>query len=343
MRTLTYARGARSDKFRTSVNEFEVIERFFQRAPHASSVHLGVGDDAALVAVAPGYELAASMDMLVASRHFFADTDPEGLGHKCLAVNLSDMAAMGAMPRWALLAGALPQADASWLAPFARGFFALADEYGVDLIGGDTTCGPLNLCVTILGEVPAGRALRRSGAQPGDDVYVSGSLGDAALALAVLKGQFEMSDDALRRPRERLERPTPRVALGLALSGIAHAAIDISDGLVGDLAHIVERSGVGAEIDIAALPRSDVLDAILSTSQRELALRCLLAGGDDYELCFTAPASAHDAIHGIAASLPLPLTRIGHVTGNNQLVIRDEQGNVLPTLPQAFDHFMGTA
>lgn len=322
------------------MTEFELIERFFTRAPRGHSVRLGVGDDAALLAVTPGWELAASVDMLVAGRHFFPDTDPQRLGHKTLAVNLSDMAAMGAVPRWTLLAGALPNADASWLTAFARGFLALADEHAVDLVGGDTTRGPLNLCVTILGEIPAGHALQRGGARAGDDVYVSGTLGEAALALLALGHRTTLAPDALAQCRERLERPQPRVALGLALRDVASAALDLSDGLVGDLAHILERSGVGAEIALAAIPRAPVLDAMLRGPERELALRCLLAGGDDYELCFTAPVTAHDAIVEIAAVVALPLTRIGGITAGRQLVIRDERGLPLPVLPQAFDHFV---
>lgn len=324
------------------MNEFELIERFFTRAPRGRSVRLGVGDDAALLAVAPGCEIAASVDMLVAGRHFFPDTDPQRLGHKTLAVNLSDMAAMGAVPRWALLAGALPHADASWLTAFARGFLALADEHAVDLVGGDTTRGPLNLCVTILGEVPAGHALLRGGAHAGDDVYVSGSLGEAALALLALGGRVTVAPDALMQCRERLERPQPRVALGLALRDVASAALDISDGLVGDLAHILERSGAGAEIELAAIPRAPVLDAMLRSPMRELALRCLVAGGDDYELCFTAPAAARDAIATIANAVALPLTRIGRITAGRHCVIRDERGLPLDALPQAFDHFAAT-
>lgn len=321
------------------MTEFELIERFFTRAPRGRSVRLGVGDDAALLAVTPGWELAASVDMLVAGRHFFPDTDPQRLGHKTLAVNLSDMAAMGAVPRWALLAGALPHADAAWLMAFARGFLALADAHAVDLVGGDTTRGPLNLCVTILGEIPAGHALQRGGARAGDEVYVSGTLGEAALALLALSHRTTLAPDVLARCRERLERPQPRVALGLALRDVASAALDLSDGLVGDLAHILERSGVGAEIELAAIPRAPVLDAMLRGPERELALRCVLAGGDDYELCFTAPPPARHAIVEIAAAVALPLARIGRITAGRQLVVRDERGLPLPVLPQAFDHF----
>jgi thiamine-monophosphate kinase len=321
------------------VNEFELIARFFSRSPRAASVHLSVGDDAALLAPTPGCELAVAVDMLVGGRHFFADTDPERLGHKALAVNLSDIAAMGATPRWALLAGALPDGDAAWVAAFARGFYALADAHGVDLVGGDTTRGPLNLCVTIMGEVPEGRALLRSGAKPGDDVYVSGALGDAALAVAAMTGRTRLGAEALLAARARLEMPAPRIALGLALRGVATAAIDVSDGLLGDLGHILERSAVGATVDLPAIPRSPALAHVAGGAAAALALECLLAGGDDYELCFTAPRAAADRIAAIGARTALPLARIGAITAGPGLVVRDGRGVPLPALPRAYDHF----
>jgi thiamine-monophosphate kinase len=321
------------------VNEFELIARFFSRPPRAASVHLAGGDDAALLAPAPGCELAVSVDMLVGGRHFLADTDPQRLGHKTLAVNLSDLAAMGATPKWALLAGALPDADPVWLGAFARGFYALADAHGVDLVGGDTTRGPLNLCVTILGEVPAGQALLRSGARPGDDVYVSGALGDAALALAAMAGRVRLAGEAYAAARGRLEMPVPRIALGLALRGVATAAIDVSDGLIGDLGHILERSAAGATLELAAIPRSPALARLAGGDDRALALECLLAGGDDYELCFTAPRAAADRVAAIAASTAVPLARIGVITAGSGLVVRDERGMRLPAVARAYDHF----
>jgi thiamine-monophosphate kinase len=321
------------------VNEFEVIARFFSRPPRAASVHRGIGDDAALLAPSPGCELAVSVDMLVAGRHFMIDVEPERLGHKTLAVNLSDMAAMGATPRWALLAGALPELDARWLAAFARGFYALADRHDVELVGGDTTRGPLNLCVTVLGDVPTGLALTRAGAKPGDDVWVSGELGDAALALAAIAGRVTLAADALAATRERLELPTPRIALGIALRGVATAALDISDGLTGDLGHILEQSAVGATIDLAAVPRSQPLDRLLAGAQRSIALECLLGGGDDYELCFTAPRTAAARIAQIADETGVALARIGSITAATSLTVRDEHGVPLPAPPRAFDHF----
>jgi thiamine-monophosphate kinase len=323
------------------VNEFELIERFFTREPRSHSVVLGVGDDAALLSPTSGCQLVASVDMLVEGRHFFAGADPERLGHKTLAVNLSDMAAMGATPRWALLAGALPDSDPAWLAAFARGFHALAESHGVDLVGGDTTRGARNLCVTVLGEVPAGQALRRNGARPGDDIYVSGELGGAALALAVIGGRSALDAGALAAARARLEMPEPRIALGLALRGVASAAIDVSDGLTGDLGHILECSHAGAVVLLPALPRANALAGKLAGGERVLALECLLAGGDDYELLFTAPPAAAERISAIAAELALPLTRVGSIVEQAGLVILDERGAALPAVPRAYDHFSG--
>ncbi len=303
------------------------------------ALRIGIGDDAAVVAPAPGMELAFSVDMLVEGRHFLADVDPAALGHKTLAVNLSDMAAIGATPRWALLAGALPDNDERWLAEFARGLFALAQRFGVTLIGGDTTRGPRNLCVTIIGELPPGAAITRSGARVGDDIYVSGTLGDAALALAALSGKTRIAADALVPLRERLERPEPRVGLGDRLRGVATAALDLSDGLTGDLAHILDASGVGADLELARIPCSPELALRMATRERELALACVLAGGDDYELCFTAAPSARERVAAIAAALVLPLTRIGNVSAKRGLRVRDAHGAELSSLPAAYDHF----
>jgi len=320
-----------------ALSEFEIIERFFRRP--ARGAVLGIGDDAALIAPTPGSELAISVDMLVSGRHFFAAVDPRALGHKTLAVNLSDLAAMGATPRWALLAGALPDADPAWLAAFAQGLFALADAHRVELIGGDTTQGPLTLCVTIVGEVAAGQALRRSGARVGDSIWVSGTLGDAALALAHRQGRIglEAADFAACEPA--LLWPTPRVALGERLLGVASAAIDVSDGLTGDLGHVLEASGVGAQVDLAALPCSESMRRQLAGPARETALRCLLAGGDDYELCFTAPARQEPALRAIASDLGIALACVGAIRAEQGLIVRDEAGRPLPRLPSAFDHF----
>jgi len=323
-----------------ALGEFELIDRFFRRATRHSL--LGVGDDAALVAPTPGRELAVSVDMLVSGRHFLADVDPEALGHKTLAVNLSDMAAMGATPRWALLAGALPEADAAWLDAFARGFHALAAAHDVDLVGGDTTRGPLNLCVTILGEVPAGQALLRKGARPGDGIYVSGRLGDAALAVAHHLGHIALAPEELASCERSLLRPTPRVALGERLREVATAAIDVSDGLVGDHGHVLEASKVGAAIELASLPSAKAIAARLAGRERARALDCLLAGGDDYELCFTVPLARAAAVDALARELALPLTRIGAIVEDRALTIVDESGSPLSALPRAFDHFAGS-
>ena len=320
-----------------ALGEFELIERFFRR--NTRHTLLGVGDDAALLAPTPGCELAVSTDMLVEGRHFFRGEDPEALGYKALAVNLSDMAAMGATPRWALLAGALPAADQAWLARFARGFFALAEVSGVDLIGGDTTRGPLNLCVTILGEVPSGQALLRSGALPGDTIYVSGALGDAALAVAARRGRVALDRRELGRCEERLLRPQARIALGERLRSVATAAIDISDGLIGDLGHVLDASGMGAVIELASIPRSRAIERRLTGRTRALALECLLAGGDDYELCFTAPRGRAEEIAGLARTLGLSLARIGAIEKREGLLVVDEKGRALASLPRAFDHF----
>ena len=315
-----------------NMSEFDLIRRFFTRA--TPSALLGVGDDAALLQVSEGNVLAVSSDMLVSGTHFLPDADPFLLGHKTLAVNLSDMAAMGAAPRWAVLAIALPEADEAWLAQFSAGFFALAQQHGVELIGGDTTRGPLNLCVTIFGEVPAQQALRRSGAQVGDEIWVSGRLGDAALALAHLQGHIALSDAEFAACAPALQQPQPRVALGLALRGIATSAIDISDGLLADLGHILECSNLGAEIRFDALPVSDVLRA---SGQLWLAL----SGGDDYELCFTAPAARALEIEQALAALDLPATVVGQVEAEPGLRLLTPEGGAWTPPATGYQHFGG--
>lgn len=317
-------------------SEFDLIGRYFDRP--ARSAVLGVGDDAALVRPTPGMELAISADMLVAGRHFFVDADPVQLGHKALAVNLSDLAAMAATPRWALLSLALPEADEAWLAGFAQGFFALAERHGVDLIGGDTTRGPLNLSVTILGEVPAGQALRRDAGQAGDDVWVSGELGGAALGLRHRLGEVGLTEAEAVACLARLHAPEPRLVLGLALRGVARAAIDISDGLLADLGHILERSGVGAEIELAAVPAAAAVAAQLSLPSA-MALNCLLAGGDDYELCFTAAPDRRAAVLAAARTAGVPVGRIGRIMAEPGLRIRRPDGGLLDMEVTGFDHF----
>lgn len=316
------------------MTEFDLIRRYFTRA--TPGAELGVGDDAALLRVSPGMELAISTDMLVSGTHFLPDADPFLLGHKTLAVNLSDMAAMGAMPRWATLAIALPMADEAWLEKFSAGFFALADQHGVELIGGDTTRGPLNLCVTIMGEIPQGGALLRSGAQVGDEVWVSGRLGDAALALAHLQGHTVLSEAEFAVCAPALHQPQPRVALGLALRGVANSVIDISDGLLADLGHILEASEAGAQIELMRLPVS--LSASKNLGQ-PLGFQCVLAGGDDYELCFTVPAARHAEVLRISAKLDLPLTCIGKIVAGRGCIVHDAAGKPLKLESSGYDHF----
>ncbi|MDP3539147.1 MAG: thiamine-phosphate kinase [Azonexus sp.] len=318
--------------------EFALIDKYFAR-PTPSAV-LGPGDDCALIQPTPGRQLAVTTDMLVAGTHFLPDTDPRNLGWKALAVNLSDLAAMGAQPRWVTLAGAMPAVDELWIEKFADGFFACAAEYGVDVIGGDTTKGPLNLCITAIGEVEPGRALRRDGASLGDQIWVSGRPGLASLGLAQLQGRIELPEPWPRLCIAALEKPRPRVALGLALIGVASAAIDVSDGLLADLGHIAERSGCAAEVKLVQLPhlpKGPTYDADL----RRLALECQLAGGDDYELCFTAPFEQHLAISRIAAALELPLWCIGDiVAGNAGLVtVLDPDGKPVEFEHKGYDHF----
>jgi thiamine-monophosphate kinase len=313
-------------------SEFDLIARYFTR-PSRTAV-LGVGDDAALLRVSPGMELAVSADMLVSGRHFFPDTDAERLGRKALAVNLSDMAAMGALPRWILLSLALPEVDEAWLSRFASGLLGMAERFGVELVGGDTTRGPLNISITILGEVEAGQALRRDAAQVGDDIWVSGELGGAALALRQLRGATELTSDESTACLERLESPEPRVALGRRLIGLAHAAIDVSDGLLADLGHVLERSGKGAHIDWEKVPT-----AVALRTRPDLIPACALAGGDDYELCFTAPAAHRNPILAAAAAAKSPVTRIGRVTGTAGLQVVGSDGKPLAYAASGYDHF----
>lgn len=323
------------------MGEFDLIARYFTRpVRHAA---LGVGDDCALLAPRPGMQLAISSDMLVEGRHFFADVDPEALGHKALAVNLSDLAACGARPLAFTLALSLPRVDEAWLAGFSKGLLALADAHGCELVGGDTTQGPLNICITVFGEVPAGQALLRSGARAGDDIYVSGTLGDARLALEALLGHIHLPDELLAQARQRLERPTPRVALGLALRGIASSAMDVSDGLLGDFGHILKASGVGACIRTDETIKLIAAGAYPSSAtgqfDQKLLQQCTLAGGDDYELLFTAPPQHRAAVAKAAAQSETPVTRIGQVEAAPGLRLLDAQGMPVENRFASFDHF----
>ncbi len=318
--------------------EFALIARYFTRA--TPSAILGPGDDCALLRPTPGKELAITTDMLVSGTHFLPDTDPCKLGWKALAVNLSDLAAMGATPRWALLAGSIPAVDEAWIAGFSEGLFACAAEYGVDVVGGDTTRGPLNVCVTALGECGTGLALRRDGAQAGDLVWVSGRPGLAALGLAQLQGRVELPDPWSRLCVTALDRPRPRIALGQALVGVASAAIDVSDGLLADLGHIGERSGLAAAVHLVQLPhlpKGEAYDADL----RRLALECQLAGGDDYELCFTTPPQQSNVVSAIAARLDLPLWCIGSMVEGRagEVTVFDPDHNPVEFPRRGYDHF----
>ncbi len=318
--------------------EFELIRQYFTHA--AKRAALGVGDDAALIKAPGGKMLAVAADMLVGGRHFFKDADPESVGHKALAVNLSDMAAMGATPRWVTMGIALPRADARWVAAFSRGFMKIARKHGVDLIGGDTTRGPLNICVQIIGEVPARRALRRDGAKPGDDIWVSGTLGDAALAVAAKNGRIRLQPAERAQAMKRLDWPVPRIALGLALRGVARSAIDVSDGLTADLGHICERSRVAAVVAFERLPVSALLKKHLSSPVAQAAL---LGGGDDYELCFTAAPAKRAAVERAAQRAKVRVARIGRVirapAGACSVVVVDGDGLPLSLARKGFDHF----
>jgi thiamine-monophosphate kinase len=319
------------------MGEFDLIKRFFERPVRRSP--LGIGDDCALLQPRAGMQLAVSTDLLIEGRHFFADVDPERLGHKALAVNLSDLAACGAEPLAFTLALALPRVDQGWLAAFSRGLFALADAHGCELVGGDTTRGPLAVNITVFGEVPAGAALLRSGAQAGDDLWVSGTLGDARLALEAIRGTLALPAAQLELARTRLELPQPRVALGRALRGVATAAIDISDGLLGDLGHVLQRSGAGATVD-AALAVSLLAAARNGVQLAGEQLQDLvLAGGDDYELAFTAPVARRAEVEAAGRASATPVTRIGRIDSEAGLRVVDAQGRPVTRRFAGFDHF----
>jgi len=325
-----------------ALGEFDLIKRYFVRP--ASRAVLGVGDDCALLKLAPGMQLAVSTDMLVEGRHFLSTVAPRHLGHKALAVNLSDLAACGARPLAYTLALSLPRADEAFLSALADGLHTLADAHGIELVGGDTTAGPLNICITVMGEVPAGRALLRSGARDGEDLWVShaldGGIGDARLALEVFRGTVQLPGEAFARVRQAMECPQPRVALGMALRGVASAAIDLSDGLMGDLGHVLARSGcagspLGAIIRLDDMPRS----AILADQPAPLQAQCLLAGGDDYELLFAAPPGQRLQVTEAARTAGVAVRCIGQLQAEPGIVVHDGQGRPVPTPWTGFDHF----
>ena len=314
------------------VNEFDLIRRYFAgQGPQRDDVPLGIGDDAALLAAPAGQVLATTVDTLQAGVHFPLEISAEDIGHKALAVNLSDLAAMGATPAWVTLALSLPAVDEDWLTGFARGFFALARQHGVQLVGGDTTRGPLSITVQAQGFVAQAEALTRAGAQVGDGVFVTGTLGDAGAGLAIAQGVLYVQEDCRASLLARLNRPTPRIAAGLALRGVATAAIDISDGLGQDLGHILAASGVGAELEIDSLPLSEALRASGVDSPWRLAA----CAGDDYELCVTLPPGSEQALTGLGC----PLTRIGRIVAEPGLRWRDAAGNALDVPLRGYDHF----
>ncbi len=317
-----------------AVGEFDLIAKFFSR-PVRRAV-LGGGDDCALLQPTPGMHWAVSTDALVEGRHFLSTVPPDALGHKALAVNLSDLAACGARPVAFTLSLSLPRVDEPFLAGFAEGLYALADAHDIELVGGDTTAGPLNIGITVMGEVPPGQALRRGGARAGDELWVSGRLGDARLALEVFRGNASLRGEAFDDVRRAMERPQPRVALGLALRGIASAAIDLSDGLVGDLGHVLRASGCGAALRLDDIPHSAHVAACTPAQRRQ----CVLSGGDDYELLFAAPASAHDRVRDAGARAGVAVSCIGTLTATTGLHIVDGAGAAVELNARAFDHFL---
>ncbi len=318
------------------MTEFELIRTYFA-APslRRADVRVGIGDDAAIVCPAPGTETVITTDVLVAGVHFFADVDPRSLGHKSLAVNLSDLAAVGAEPAWFLLNLTLPEANAAWLQGFSEGMFALAQRYRMQLVGGDTARGPLAIGITAIGLVPRGTGLLRSGARPDDAIYVTGALGDAALALALRHASHAFSAAECGALNERLERPLPRVAQGMALRDIASSAIDISDGLVADLGHVLAASGVGARIKLGRLPLSDVYRRHV----QEVGWDHALAGGDDYELCFTVPPARAGALEALLQKAQVPFTPIGRIIPGSALEIYDAHGRLYKPAAKGYDHF----
>ena len=314
------------------MSEFNLIKHYFTRP--AQETDLSVGDDAALIQVQAGLQLAISADMLVEGTHFLANCPAFDIGWKSLAVNVSDMAAMGASPKWATLAIALPEENEDWLAEFSRGFFACADAFGVSLIGGDTTRGPLNICVQIMGEIPIGLALRRDAAKINDEIWVSGTLGMAALGLASLQGKLALNGDEKTACIRALQRPQARVELGLALRHIAHSGIDISDGLLADLGHILKLSKIGARLDWEAIPKLSTDKSITAATLQE----AVLGGGDDYELCFTAPESAHAQIIEIGKQLNIQLSCIGVTHHEHGLRVLDGD-QAIEIKKAGYDHF----
>ena len=319
------------------MGEFDLITRYFTRP--AKRAVLGVGDDCALWQIQPGMQLAVSTDMLVEGRHFLNTVPAKRLGHKALAVNLSDLAASGAKPVAFTLALAMPRIDETWLQGFSAGLLALADQHTCELVGGDTTQGPLTICITVMGEVPPGDALLRQGAQVGDDIYISGSVGDARLALEVMRGQLSLSASDFESCRQRMEQPQPRIALGLALRGVANACIDVSDGLAGDLGHVLKASQVGAVLTTDWVQDSAAISVAMQSLPFARRLDMALASGDDYELLFTAAPEQAEAVQHAANEADVSVTCIGRITTGSGLQVLDLQGVPMSRRFASFDHF----
>lgn len=320
---------------RHPIAEFDLINDYFtDMTSQRGDVVLGVGDDAALLRVPQGMDLAVSVDTLVAGVHFFPDIPPVNLGYKALAVNLSDLAAMGAEPAWATLALTLPEVDDFWLREFCRGFAELAGQHELQLVGGDTTSGPLSITVQVHGLLPMGKGLTRGGARVGDEIYVTGTLGDAAMALDCKHAWAGRSD--LQPLIERLERPTPRVAAGLALRGLASSAIDISDGLLADLGHILQSSGVGARLELDKIPLSSLVATNLQGGEE---WGIIIAGGDDYELCFTLPAEHRDQVAAISQRTGINMTPIGIIEAQRELRCFHADGSLWTSERTGYEHF----
>jgi len=332
------------------LGEFDLIQRFFKAGADAMHpndekvIALGIGDDCALLKPAAGEEIAITSDMLVEGRHFFMNANPGLLGRKALAVNLSDLAAMGAKPIGFTLSIALPNVDIAWLEAFSKGLFAVANQYSCPLIGGDTTAGPLTISITAFGSIPSGKAIRRSGAKVGNDIWASGTIGDARLALAALRHEITLPESDLKQIEHRMHNPTPRVELGMTIRELASAALDISDGLLGDLHHILKQSQVSAKVFLDQIPKSETLQKQSEDIQNQFAA----SGGDDYEICFTAPTEKRDVIDEISTALNLPLTRIGSITEKvgaaEKLSLFNKNGDLLDetksaALLKSFDHF----
>lgn len=319
------------------MDEFSLIDTYFRsQRTRRDDVVLGIGDDAAVLSPGVDRELVITTDLVVADVHFSADTDPGAVGHKALAVNLSDLAAMGAEPAWATLTLCIPRLDTDWLKRFSRGMFALMDQWSVQLVGGDTVRGPLSIGIQVCGFVERGGAIRRAGARPGDDVYVTGTLGDAAAALEAIQDRITLAPEAQRRLQRRLDFPTPRVREGWALRGIASAAIDVSDGLAADLAHLTRASGVAAQVDLQDLPLSAECSEL---TRRGLGWDLIVGGGDDYELCFTAPAGADQHITSVFQALDTSVTRIGRIAAGRGVTFQDGEGREFDPRARGYDHF----